>query len=95
MKQAAPAAPDTLAQNPELVVLSILDHTLQQAAYTLYGLHPELVDPHKPIPARDINAALCLADTIADQIASLQRTLDRYREVVATGEDPYLLDVLP
>lgn len=86
MKQTIYAMPQALAESPELGVLAILDHTLQQAAYALYAVHPQLVDQHHPIQAKDIDAALCLADIMAEQIASLQWTIVRYREVVTVEE---------
>ena len=84
MTAPAYATPPALLEAPELAVLAVLDHTLQQAAYVLYAAHPEFVNHDQPINAADIGADLCLADIIAEQISSLQNTIDQYRQAVTT-----------
>jgi len=88
------ATPPDLMEAPELAVLAVLDHTLQQTAYALYAAYPELVDHHQPIGAANIGAALCLADIIAEQVASLQHTIVRYRQAVAADLRQFLPDAI-
>jgi len=78
-----PLTPATLAQAPELAVITLLDETLHLALLALAAEHPTLDrGDHKNDRSR-APPTLLLANRIVDRVQTLHRLLGRYQLAVA------------
>lgn len=79
------AKPPELYTAPELAILAILDEALQQTIYSLFAVHPELVDEIPFHLREDLNPEIWVADAIYNQASAMQQAIERYREAVEWG----------
>jgi len=85
----APTPPD-LVLDPELAVLSVLDHALDIAVAALLAEHPSLVDDFRT-PTQH-GPLVALASTLCRRASALRDTLSAYdhaaREAAASRSEP-------
>jgi hypothetical protein len=74
--------PEQLAEDPQLAVLSALDHLLQQCIYALMAAHPELAAGTGADTYGATASEVWLADALCDHFTALQHAIARYRELV-------------
>ncbi len=72
--------PETLAENPHIAAVELLEKALDVAAYSLIAAHSP-GEPHTGNPSEDILSALTMA--ILNQIDALEATLMSYERELA------------
>lgn len=91
-----PLTPQTLAQAPELGMITLLDETLHLALLALAAEHPTLDVGDHVHDRSHASPTLLLANRIVDRAQALHRLLDRYRaavaEAIGADDSPYDAD---
>ena len=88
--------PNDLATSPELATLAMLDTVLHVTVLALVAENADLLLDRPEDRAMATTPRLCAAEAIIDQIHSLRRVLDRYRDALeADVGDPLSDDDIP
>lgn len=73
------SSPDTLARDPELAAIEVLEYAADTARRALFAEYPELARGDVFVDQVDVSAQQCLAVALLKDIDALTESVEQYR----------------